>query len=81
MKVIMQWLILTKKDYILYEKLTSEEKKIIRVFNFVAEYDGIIEHEEDVKFLLEEGVKKFIPKGRRHLVSITETAYPIRLKY
>ena len=34
-----------------------------------------------IKFLLKQGIEKFIPKKRRHLVSITETAYPVRIKY
>lgn len=63
------------------EFLTNEEKQAIKVLNFIATYDGVIQSEGEIKFLLEQGIEKFIPKKRRHLVSITETAYPVRIKY
>lgn len=63
------------------EFLTNEEKQAIKVLNFIATYDGVIESEDEIKYLLKQGIEKFIPKKRRHLVSITETAYPIRIKY
>lgn len=63
------------------EFLTNEEKQAIKVLNFIATYDGVIENEEEIKYLLKQGIEKFIPKKRRHLVSITETAYPVRIKY
>ena len=44
-------------------------------------FDGVIESEDEIKYLLNEGIKKFITPKRQHLVSITETAYPIRIKY
>ena len=61
--------------------LTNEEKQVIKVLNFIATYDGIIQSENDIKYLLKQGIVEFIPKKRQHLVSITETAYPIRIKY
>jgi len=61
--------------------LTDEEKQAIRVLNFTATYDGIITSEDDIRFLLEKGIEKFIHKKRRHLVSVTQSAYPIRIKY
>jgi len=63
------------------EFLTNEEKQAIKVLNFIATHDGIIESEYEIKYLLKQGIGKFISKRRRHLVSITETAYPIRIKY
>jgi flagellar assembly factor FliW len=63
------------------EFLTNEEKQAIKVLNFIATYDGIIQSEDEIKYLLKQGIEKFIPKKRRHLVSITETAYPVRIKY
>jgi transaldolase len=63
------------------DKLTEKEKQSIRTLNFIAEFDGIIEKEEDIKYLLNEGIKKFIAPKRQYLVSLTETAYPIRIKY
>jgi hypothetical protein len=63
------------------EFLTNEEKQAIKVLNFIATYDRVIEDEEEIKYLLKQGIEKFIPKKRRHLVSITETAYPVRIKY
>ena len=63
------------------QHLTDKEKQAIRVLNFIATYDGIIQSEHDIEYLLIEGIMKFIPKKRRHLVSIiSETAYPIRIK-
>lgn len=61
-------------------ELTNKEKQSIRVLNFTATYDGMME-ENDIRFLLEQGIKKFISKNRQKLVSITETAYPMRIKY
>ena len=61
--------------------LTNEEKQAIKVLNFIATYDGVIQSEDEIKYLLKQGIEKFIPKKRRHLVSITETAYPVRIKY
>ena len=60
--------------------LTDNEKQAIKVLNFVATHDGIIDNEDEIKFLLQQGIEKFIAKRRQHLVSITETAYPIRIK-
>jgi len=62
------------------EFLTNEEKQAIKVLNFIATYDGVIQSECEIKFLLKQGIEKFISKKRRHLVSITETDYPVRIK-
>lgn len=62
-------------------ELTTDERRAIRTLNYVATFDGIIPNEDDIKFLLNQGIKKFIAPKRQHLVSITETAYPIRIKY
>ena len=62
------------------DKLTEKEKQSIRTLNYVAT-DGIIVDENDIKYLLEIGIQKFIAPKRQYLVSITETAYPIRIKY
>jgi len=59
--------------------LTNEEKKAIKVLNFIATYDGVIKSEDDIKYLLQQGIEKFIPKKRRHLVSIAKNAYPIKI--
>lgn len=61
------------------EFLTNEEKHAVKVLNHIALYDGIIRDENDIIFLLEKGIEKFIPKKRRHLVSIAKTAYPIKI--
>lgn len=63
------------------EFLTDQEKQSIKVLNFVATYDGIIQSDDEIKTILNNGIEKFIAKNRRHLVSITETAYPIKIKY
>lgn len=63
------------------EILTNEEKSAIKVLNFVATYDGIIGSEEDIRYILQQGIDKFIPKKKQHLVSITETAYPVKIKF
>lgn len=63
------------------QDLTDQEKLAIRVLNFIATYDGIIQSEDDIKFLLTQGINKFIPKKRHHLVSVTESAYPVHIKY
>lgn len=62
-------------------KLTEKEKQSIRTLNYIATFDGVIESEDEIKYLLQEGIKKFISPKRQHLVSITETANPIRIKY
>lgn len=59
--------------------LTKQEKQSIRVLNFAATFDGIIQSEDDIKFLLVRGIKKFITPKRHHLVRITETAYPVKI--
>lgn len=63
------------------EFLTNKENQSIKVLNFIGTYDGVIQSEDEIKFLLKEGIRKFITKKRQHLVSITETAYPVRIKY
>lgn len=63
------------------ETLTHKEKQCIRVLNFVATFDGIIQDEEEIKYILKKGIEKYIPKSRRHLVSISENTYPIRIYY
>ena len=62
-------------------ELTENEKQSIKTLNFIATFDGVIESEDNIKYLLNEGIKKFIAPKRQHLVLITETAYPIRIKY
>lgn len=62
-------------------ELTDKEKQSIRTLNYIATFDGVIESEDEIKYLLNEGIKKFITPKRQHLVSITETAYPVRIKY
>jgi hypothetical protein len=62
------------------EVLTDKERQSIRTLNFIATYDGILD-DTSIRVLLNEGIKKFISLKRQHLVSITETAYPIRIKY
>ena len=61
--------------------LTKEEKAIIKALNFVASHDGIIQSEGEIKYILQQGIEKLIAKKRQHLVSITQTSYPIRIKY
>ena len=63
------------------EYLTDKEKQAIRTLNYVATYDGIITSDDDIKYLLGRGIEKFIAKKRQHLVRITETAYPVQIKY
>tara|TARA_R110000772_G_C13244355_1_gene433963 strand:- start:893 stop:1084 length:192 start_codon:yes stop_codon:yes gene_type:complete len=62
-------------------ELTDKEKQSIRTLNYIATFDGVITDEEEIKYLLNEGIKKFITPKRQYLVSITEAAYPIRIKY
>ena len=62
-------------------ELTDKEKQSIRTPNYIATFDGVIESEDEIKYLLNEGIKKFIAPKRQHLVGLTETAYPIRIKY
>ena len=62
-------------------ELTDKEKQSIRTLNYIATFDGLIESEEDIRYLLNVGIKKFIAPKRQHLVSLTETAYPVRIKY
>jgi len=62
-------------------ELTDKEKQSIRTLNYITTFDGVIESEDEIKYLLNEGVKKFIAPKRQYLVTITETAYPIRIKY
>lgn len=59
---------------------TSEEKKIIRVANFVGSFDGMIPDEHDRKALLEFIIEKFIPVAKRDHLRITEIAYPVKIK-
>lgn len=61
-------------------ELTDKERQSIRALNYIATFDGIIESEDDIKYLLNEGIKKFIAPKRQNLVSITETAYPVRIR-
>ena len=44
------------------EFLTDNEKQSIKVLNFIATYDGIIQSEDEIKYLLKQGIEKFIPK-------------------
>lgn len=60
--------------------LTNEERVAVRVLNFIAEFDGIIVEEHEREYLLKRGIEKFIAEKRQHLVKVTETAYPIRIK-
>lgn len=61
------------------EYLTDVEKQSIKVLNYIAIHDGIIQSEDDIKYLLRRGIEKFIAKGRHHLVAVSQTAYPIRI--
>jgi len=61
--------------------LTNKEKNSIKTLNYIATFDGIIKSEEEIKYILMKGIEKFISPNRQHLVSITQTAYPIKIKY
>src|SRR5690606_13990389 len=60
--------------------LTHDEKTALKVLNFIAEFDGIITSEDDIKILMNYGIEKFISKRRQYLVSLTNTAYPVKIK-
>lgn len=62
-------------------KLTDKEKQSIKALNYIATFDGIIQSDDDIRFILNQGIIKFIAPKRQHLVSLTESAYPIRIKY
>lgn len=59
--------------------LSSEEKMAVKVLNFIATYDGVITSDDDIKYLLQQGIEKFIPKKHRHLVSVSKHHYPIHI--
>lgn len=61
--------------------LTDAEKQSIKALNFAATFDGIITSEYDIKYMLTKGIEKFVAKKRQHLAKVTDTAYPIRIKY
>ena len=60
--------------------LTNEDKAIIKALNYVATMDGIISSEDEIKYILNMGIDKFIPKSKKHLVSVSKNAYPIKIK-
>lgn len=59
--------------------LSETERKAISVLNFIATYDGLLGAAE-IKYVLGCGIEKFIPKKKRHLVSISENSYPIKIR-
>jgi len=59
--------------------LTPDEKQSIKVLNFIALHDGIITNEDEIRYLLQSGIEKFIHKSRQNLISISKTAYPIKI--
>jgi hypothetical protein len=63
------------------QHLTNDEKTAIRTLNYVATFDGVIKSEEEIKYLLQQGIEKLIPKKRQHLCKISQTTYPIKIKY
>lgn len=63
------------------KELTDKEKQSIKVLNFMATFDGIIEDNCEIVYILMKGVEKFIAKSRQHLVSINGDDYPIKIKY
>jgi hypothetical protein len=52
-----------------------------KFYGQLARFDGIIKSDEEIRYLLRMGIDKFIAKSRRHLVSITENGYPIKIIY
>jgi hypothetical protein len=62
-------------------KLTEKEKQSLKVLNFVATFDGVITDESEIRYLLTQGIQKFVAEKRQYLVSLTETASPIRAKW
>jgi hypothetical protein len=61
-------------------KLTDKELAYIKAINYIVSYDGIITSNEDIKYLINQAIEVLIPKYKRHLVSVTETAYPTKIK-
>lgn len=57
--------------------LTPKQITHIKTLNYIATYDGVIENEDDMVYLLDKGIEKFIPKNKRHLVKINTSRYPI----
>ena len=60
-------------------QLTDSEKQAIKALNFIATFDGVITSSDDIVYILQQGIEKFIPKKRQHIVSVNESAYPIRI--
>ena len=62
------------------KKLTPTQRAAIRTLNYVATFDGIIDSEADIEYLLVTGIEKFIPKSKRHLVGVNTNRYPMRIE-
>ena len=61
------------------KELTIKEKEAIKVLNYIATFDGIIQDEIDIIYMLNAGINKFIPKSKRNLVEIQSNRYPIKI--
>jgi len=61
--------------------LTEKEIQTVKTLNYIAKFDGIITDHEEMMYLMERSIEKFIAPKRQYLVSLTKTAYPIRIKF
>lgn len=60
--------------------LSDLEKQSIAVLNYMVTFDGVIRNEDEMRYMLQKVIEKFIPKKKQHMVSISETAYPIKIR-
>lgn len=60
--------------------LTSSEKQAIKVLNHIATFDGIIQYEDDIKYILQSGIEEFIHPKNREYVYISTKSYPMQIE-
>jgi len=61
------------------EIFSEQENVALKVLNYIASFDGIIRDEEEIKFILNEGIKKFISKKNRKFLKVINS-YPIKIR-
>lgn len=59
--------------------LSEKEKQTIKVLNFILLFDGMLDNEDDVIYLLKSVINRFISKKKQHLLYLSESSYPMRI--
>lgn len=59
--------------------LNQQERHTIKILNFISSFDGIINSEDNIEYILKQGIQQLIPKNKQKYLSVNKEIYPIKI--